>query len=150
MDVKLTRITASEYDKLPLSILFDDKEFDHVFAILSSDKNDYKLGWQSNLIEPVIVAISASLCLVGVDLVFVIFDKEEGKIRFKLSLDCYFYDAILHEEHVLIITQLEIIKLHISSLTISERYALPNIFEDIEFKENRILVKCVDNEQITI
>ena len=54
MNIELTEISESDFKKLDLPTLFEDKLTDRTFGVVSDGKNKYKLGWQSENIKPVV------------------------------------------------------------------------------------------------
>lgn len=150
MEISINEISESEFKKLEIPVLFEDESIDRIFGVISDGKNEYKLGWQSENIKPVIKWINTILCSIGVDLVFVIFEFNTGRILYKLSLDYYFYDTRIYNGAIYVITQLEIIKIRTTDLTIAETYSLPDYFESIEFEEGILIVRCIGNEVVNI
>jgi hypothetical protein len=150
MNIELTEISESNFQELNLPILFEDKLIDRMFGVLSNGKNKYKIGWQSTDIKPTITIVINTLCSIGIDLTFVIFDFDKGEIHLKLFLDYYFYNTIMYNGFIYVITQLEIIKINISDLTVATTCALPDFFESIHFDKGSVIVRCVDNEIISI
>ncbi|MGS2765152.1 hypothetical protein [Sinomicrobium sp. M5D2P9] len=150
MNISIKEISESEFKKLKIPVLFEDESIDRIFGVVSDGKNEYKLGWQSENIKPVIKWINIILCSIGVDQMFVIFEFTTGRILQKLSLDYYFYDTRISNGAIYVITQLEIIKINIIDLTIVETYSLPDYFENIEFNDGIVVVKCVGDEVINI
>lgn len=148
MKASIKEISESEYKKSDVLVLFEDELTDRVFGLISNGVNEYKFGWQSTLIKPIIKFINDNYCSIGIDLIFVIFDFNTGRILQKLSLDYYFYDIKLFNGFLYVITQLEIIKINIADLTIVEIYPLPDYFESIEFNEKVIVVKCIGDEVV--
>lgn len=90
MNIELTDISDSDFKNLDIPTLFEDKLTDRTFGVLSDGRNEYKLGWQSDNIKPVIKWINTLLCSIGIDLVFVIFEFTTGRVLLKLSLDYFF------------------------------------------------------------
>ena len=133
--MEIKEISESDFNNLKLPVLFEDKLTDRVFSLISNGIKEYKFGWQSTLIKPIIKFINDNYCCIGIDLAFIIFDFNTGRILKKLSLDYYFYDAKIFNEFLYVITQLEIIKINITNLTIVETFALPDYFESIKFNK---------------
>lgn len=150
MNISIKEISESEFKELRIPVLFEDESIDRTFGVVSDGKNEYKLGWQSENIKPVIKWVNTVFCSIGIDLMFVIFEITSGRILLKLSLDYYFYDTRISNGAIYVITQLEIIKINIADFAIVETYALPDYFESIEFKEGVVVVKCVGDEEVNI
>lgn len=150
MQVKIKEISESDFNKLELPVLFEDKLTNRVFGIVSNGVNEYKLSWQSTVSKPKITLIDDFRCSIGIDTIFVILEFITGEILMKLSLDYLLYNIKIHNEFLYIITELEIIKINTKNLAIVNTYALPDYFESIEFKERVIVVKCVGEEVVNI
>lgn len=145
----MKEIPESEFKELKIPVLFEDASIDRTFGVVSDGKNEYKIGWQSEIIKPVIRPINKVRCSIGIDLMFVIFEFTSGRILVKLSLDYFFYDTRIFSGAVYVITQLEIIKISITDLTIVGTYSLPDYFESIEINEG-LVVKCVGDKVLNI
>lgn len=150
MNEKVKEISESDYSRLKLPVLFEDKLTDRVFGIISNGINKYKFSWQSTVIKPKIIDIDDFRCSIGIDLVFVVFEFLAGKILLQLSLNYLFYDTKIYNGFLYVITELEIIKINTKDLLVVETFALPDYFESIEFNEEIILVKCVGDEIVNI
>lgn len=150
MNIVIKEISEPEFKELKIPVLFEDASIDRTFGVISDGKNEYKLGWQSENIKPVIKWVNTILCSIGVDLMFVMFEFTSGRILQKFSLDYYFYDTRIYNGAIYVITQLEIIKINIAELVIVENYSLPDYFESIEFNEGAVVVKCVGDEIVNI
>ncbi len=150
MNISIKEISELEFKKLNIPVLFEDESMDRAFGVISDGKNEYKLGWQSDNIKPIIKWINTVLYSIGIDLTFVLFEFNTGRILQKLSLNYFFYDTEIYNESLYVITELEIVKINITDLAIVETFSLPNFFESIEFNEGIVAVKCVGDEVINI
>ncbi|HPQ22502.1 MAG TPA: hypothetical protein PK147_11650 [Saprospiraceae bacterium] len=65
-------------------------------------------------------------------------------------MDYYFYDTKIFKEAMYVITELEIIKINITDLAIVGTYSLPDYYERIEFNEDLITIKCIDDEIVNL
>lgn len=150
MKATIKKISESEFKNSHLPVLFEDELTDRVFGLISNGVCAYRFGWQSTVSEPITKFININYCSVGIDLNFVLFDFNTGRIMKKLSLDYYFYDIEVFNEFLYVITQLEIIKIDIANLAIIDTCPLPDYFESIRFDEGIAVVKCIDGEVINI
>lgn len=150
MNAYIKEISESDYNKLELPVLFEEKVTDRVFGLFSNGVNEYKFGWQSTACKPKINFIDNFRCSIGIDLVFVIFEIITGKIAVKIYLDYFYYDTKIFNGFLFVITELEIIKLNLIDLMIVDSYSLPDFFESIEFYDEKIVVKCVNDEVINM
>lgn len=144
MEVYIEEVSEIFYNELKLPVLFEDKLTNRTFGIISSGKNQYKCGWQSTISKPKVKIINDLWCFIGIDLIFVVFETSTGKVLTKLSLDYFFYDIKIFNGFVYVITELEIIKISTTNLKESERYALTDFFESLDFLLDSIIVKTVD------
>ena len=150
MNIEIKEISESDYNKLKYPVLFENKLTDRVFGIISNGINEYKFSWQSTIIKPKVIDVDDFRCSISIDLVFLIFEFLTGKILLQLTLDYFFYDTKIYNGFIYVITELEIIKISTKDLLVIERFALPDYFENIEFNEEIILVKCVGDEIVNI
>jgi hypothetical protein len=145
---EINEISESDYKNLDLPTLFEDKLTDRKFGLFSKGESKYKFGWQSETIKPNIIFINNSCCSIGVDLIFIIFEIRTGKVLVKIPLDYYYFDTKIYNNFLYVITELEIIKISIDGLKVIDTYSLPDYFESIEFYNDKIIVKCVNDEVI--
>ncbi|TXK75371.1 hypothetical protein [Mesonia sp. K4-1] len=152
MKLNFKKVSESDFEKIDIPVLFENKLTDTTYAVISNYGNEYKykLGWQSESISPTILNIDKFIFSIGIDQIFVIFELHTGNILKRISLDYYFYDIKIFKEILYVITQLEIIKINITDLMIIEYFALPDYFESIEFEESVIYIKCINGEILNI
>jgi hypothetical protein len=146
----IREISEHQFKKLDAPILFENELSDRVFGEVSKRENKYRFGWQSTGIMPVWLWITDSVCSIGIDLIFVIFDFDSGQILMKLPLDYFFYDVKLQCEFLFVLTELEVIRISTSNWVVSKSFALPDYFETIEFREGCISARCINGEVIEI
>lgn len=150
MDVEIREVSKVDFIRLDIPILFEDQLTDRAFGVVSNGMSEYKIGWSSEGIKPSIAMINSTFCAIGIDLIFVIFNFNNGEVVLKLLLDYFFYGIKMHNNILYLITELEIIKIEISDLKVIRTYALPSYFKDIEFREGFVVVKCLDNDIVSI
>lgn len=143
-------ISETEYKQLQYPILFCDEQTDRSFAILSFQEDNYKIAWQSNNITPCIVKIQENIFAIGVDQNFIIMDFKLQKIRLKYKLDYFVYDIQLYEDFIYVITELEILKIKIETMTLISRNELPDFLENIKFEDKQIIIECMNGKVITL
>lgn len=150
MQLSLIEISETNFNKLELPILFNDKLTGRVFGVISDGINGYKLSWQSTFSKPKLMLIDGFRYSVGIDLNFVIFDISSKQILRSIDLFYFFYDAKIHMGFLYVITELEIIRINILDLEVDETYALTDYFESMDFLEDSIIVKSVDGNVYSI
>jgi hypothetical protein len=150
MESVVKKISEAEFINSNYPILFSDKKTDRVFGFIVGGKSNYKFGWQSETLKPFISFLENNVCLIAVDLKFVILDVNNDNVILNLSLDYFFYDAKIYDDFIYVITELEVIIISIKNFNIIKKYALPNFFEKIEFKDGTTEIKCVGNESVII
>ena len=150
MNTKIELISEFDYNKSLFPILFENKLTDRIFGMFSNGLNFYKFGWQSTIVKPNVKFIDDIRCSIGIDLIFVVFEYTTGKILLKISLDYFYYDTNIFDNFIFIITELEIIVLNILDLNIFKTHSLTDIFSSIEYNNNNIIVKCINDEVINI
>ncbi|MDP4272426.1 MAG: hypothetical protein Q8909_20235 [Bacteroidota bacterium] len=150
MNIEFKKIAKIDYETLNCVTLFDDNTIDRAFGVISDGLINYKLGWQSDILKPKMLNIVDQIYLVGVDQNLAIFDFINGEIVLKLYLDYFFYDAILYNDSILIINELELIKVDSRSFDIIETYGLPDFVEKIEFKDGMIEIHCYEDQILKV
>ena len=150
MNVILKNLTKEEFNNNKNPILFKDEIANNRHALITNSKLAFLMAWHSDLIEPVISEIRDSIVSVGVDQNFAIVDFKNNCIPLNLNLSYNFLDASIFRSWIFIITELEIIKADRNSFQILNEYGLPDLFQNILFKEDRIIVKCAEDISIEI
>lgn len=150
MEIEVKRISELDFKKLNIHILFEDKLTDRIFGVVSNGLFSYKFGWQSDTLNPFILNVKGCVYLIGIDQNLVIFDFSKGEIILKSSLDYFFYEAKVYEAYIYVITELEILKIDLTTFNIIDKYGLPSYFERIEFKDGVAEIHCLDEEFLII
>lgn len=145
MNVKLTIISESDYLESNSKEIFKSDN-DKFYGIIENKNCNFKFGWQSDIVKPKINELSENIYSVGIDLNFAIIDFKKDNVILNLSLDYFFYETKLHNGFIYVITELLIIKINQMTYEIIEKFGLPDIFEEIIFKENTIEIICLNNE----
>ncbi|RXM38161.1 hypothetical protein BOQ62_19085 [Chryseobacterium sp. CH21] len=144
----LKEISELEYKNLDLPILFEDKQTDRVFGIISNDVHIFKFGWQSTIVKPVIKKVSQKNYAIGIDQKFILIDLNLVKVRLKLDLLYFFYDMIVYDDLIIVITELEILIVSLKSFNLLTTISLPEIYEKMEINGQNIRFICVDGNDI--
>jgi len=150
MSVRLENVTRGDFKYNNCPILFEDANANNRFALITKGKYSYRLAWHSDLINPVILEINSNVVSIGVDQNFAIIDFNNNSILFNLNLIYNFLNVFLFKDWIFIVTELEIIKVGKNIFQVLEEYALPDLFEEIFFKGDRIEVRSADNNIIEI
>jgi hypothetical protein len=145
----LVKINKETFNNKDFPILFIDSVSNNYYAILKNEEFNFKFAWYSD-IEPVIKEITTGIFVLGIDQHFSILDLNHGNILLNLNLTFNFYDLEIFENFILIITELEILKINIKRLNIFETYPLPEYFDSLELKNNILIVNCINQEIINI
>lgn len=149
--IRLNRIDKDAFHHQAVPMLFgenDDRANNH-FAMICNDTHSFKFAWNSD-IEPIVKEIISNVYGIGIDQHFSIIDFNSGNILLNLNLFYNFYNIEGLRNFILVITELEIIKINLTGFVVTKTYALPEYFEGIEFKEGSIAVKCINGEVINI
>lgn len=150
MKIKFEEVTECKYVNDDSVMLFEDEIMNRKFGIISTVGAQYKFGWHSTIVKPVIDLIKEEYCSIGIDLKFVVFNINSGKVLLNLNLDFWFYESFIFNQYLFIITELEIVKVDIKSYGIAKTYLLPDIFEQYKIDQNRIVIKCVNDDIVYI
>ncbi|KQT27029.1 hypothetical protein ASG22_20450 [Chryseobacterium sp. Leaf405] len=89
--VILKEISEINYRKSNFQILFEDKQVDKMFAIVSNDIYGFKFGWQSTIVKPVEKEVSSEIYAIGIDQNFIIIDLSLVSIRLRLELELNYF-----------------------------------------------------------
>ncbi|WP_259016611.1 hypothetical protein [Emticicia fluvialis] len=152
MNIELRKISKAEFKNIKTPTLFEDIVYDRAFGVVSNGENEYKIGWWTDgYTQPEIKLIDINICTIGIDLVFIIFEFNTGRIRLKLSLSNYFYFTRIFNGFLYVISEFDIFKINIKNLDVVETFALPDIYTGIEEEsESYFIVKCMDGRMVTI
>ena len=146
----LTKISKDDFYSLTIPILFNDEHTSRRFGIVGNKEVQFGLSWQSDLIEPVVTGIGLNIYGVGIDQNFAIFDLALNSILFTLNLTYNFFTIQIFNDSVLVITELEIIRLSMLRFEILKRYPLPDYFDKSVLSGGFLEIKCVGNKSILI
>lgn len=147
--MKLTKIDKKEFEKSTSNTLFDDLEFNRAYGILSSENHILKLAWKSDLMNPEIIKYQ-DYAIIGIDNSVAILNEATLRILVKLQLSWNYQKTFIHNEQIIIATELSVYKFHCHELTLKSFSVLPDIIEDFEVDEDNIQVSCMDGNQYTI
>lgn len=150
MKVEIRKVSETEYINANCEILFEDKNSDRMFAIITNGIFHYKFGWQSNSIEPFLLDLESGRWLIAIDLNLVIVDFQSNKIIIRMLLDYFFYEAKVFENFVFIVTELEIIKMSLLDFSIIADIALPDYFEKMEKIGHSYMITCSGGEMVVV
>jgi len=147
----INKITKEEFENLKTPILFTEKnaEANNNLASISNGINGFRIAWNSD-INPILLLVSRNIYAIGIDQHFAVVDFESQAVLLNIDLFYNFYDIKIFSGFIYVITELEIIKINLLSYTLVETYPLPDYFENIEFNDRGIEVKCLGGEIVTI
>lgn len=145
MKVELQLVNEVIFNELNSKTIFK-AEHSRCYGILANEDYSYKLGWQSEIVNPKINEISDNIYSIGIDLNFVIIDFKKDNVVLNLPLDYFFYDTKLHNGFIYVITELLIIKINQMTYEIIEKFDLPDFFDEIIFKEDTMEIRCLNDE----
>ncbi len=143
-------LSEAEYRAFNGQILFDNKETDRCFGLISNGVANYRFAWQSDTIEPCFQEIDNGVCLLGIDKNFAVIDFKAEAVKVNMLLDYFFYDVKIMRNNIFIITELEIIEIDFSTYNVVEKFPLPDYFEKMDVFGDKIAVKCLGGEMLII
>jgi len=150
MEIHFFRLSQAEFNGSAVPTLFADRRTDRAFGMVSDGELQFKFGWQSDLVTPTVLPVHGRLCSICVDLLMVVVDFEERRIRMRLELDYFFSDARLIGDFQYVGTEMEVLKVDVRSLAVADRYHLPEFFESLDIVGNSILAKCVNGDVVSL
>lgn len=134
MKIELKVIDKSIYNQMDSEVIFtiDNPK---CYGILTNGDYSFKFGWQSEIVKPKVFEITENIYSIGIDLDFAIADFISKKILLKVTLDYFFYDTVINNGFIYVISELEIIKISQKSFLIIDKFVLTDFFKEITFKE---------------
>lgn len=146
----LTNITENDFISLNCKLLFGDNKTNRMFAKISKLDTCYKFAWQSDLINPSVFAVNNDIYCIGVDLNFVIIDFNTNTILLNLQLDYFYYDVFIANNHIFVITELEVLKINIEKFKIINKFGLPEFYQSSTISDELIEISCINGEIVKI
>lgn len=144
----LTEISEINYKSSNFPILFEDNRTDRMFGIISNDIYSFKLGWQSTIIKPIVKEVSKEVYAIGIDQNFIIIDLNSLGIRLKLELTYFFYNVVVYNNFIIVITELEILIISELTYKVVKEISLPEVYTKMEISDPNIKVKCIDGSEV--
>jgi len=143
-------LTKTEFSQLDCPVLFQDAADDQYFGRIQKGNYPFKFGWIRETASPSLTWLDNHTCALGIDKNFTIIQFESGTILANMALDSYFVGTYPTSEALLIATQLEILKLDLSTYTVIESVELPDFFVSMDTHSLPNTVECFDGSIITI
>lgn len=146
----LNKINKESFYQQNVPMLFKDNITNNHFGIITNGNFRFKIAWYSE-IEPVIKEVSLGIYCIGIDQNFSIIDLNTGNILLHLDLFYNFFGVEIEKNIILVILELEIIKINKLDFKVVDSYGLSDLFESIEFNNENAIVKCLGvDEEIKI
>ena len=146
--MNLKEISEIDYNSSDLPILFEDKRIDRVFGIISNDKHSFRLAWQSTIVKPILKEVDKEIYAIGIDRKFVLFDLKLVKIIAKIELNYFFYDLVIYDNFILVVTELEIFIINKLNYQVVKDLPLPDIYSKMEISEQNMKFICIDGSEV--
>lgn len=149
-DAGLQQLSKEQYGPLDAPVLFEDAENDQFYGLLQHGALSFKFGWIRELVPPVIKWLDNDICTIGIDKNFAIASFQTGEVLLSLPLNTYFVDSYILQNNILVITQLEIFKISISTYEIVTTFDLPDFFVSVEILGDIFKVRCFDGSELSL
>ncbi|MFK3859740.1 hypothetical protein [Pseudoalteromonas rhizosphaerae] len=149
-ELNFRKVSEEEFNAGDFLCVFSPNENARCFAFLSLNEVCFKLSWESDLLEPVIVHVKDSIYAIGIDLHFSLIDFKDCRIVKKFDLDFFLVDIEVVAGYLIIITELSAIKIYIDENYIKDFIAFPDTYVEHAIKEGVIEIQCSDNESLLI
>jgi hypothetical protein len=150
MDAYLKNVNNTEFYTIPGQVIFNDEMTSRKYGLLTNNKLNFKFSWQSDLVTPQVIKISNDTYGIGIDQHFAILDFKLNHIALNKELIYPFLVAEIFHKDIMVCTEMEIVKVDGNSFIVKGIIALPDIFEDIEFVNDRLVITCAGNIQIEL
>ncbi|PXW06932.1 hypothetical protein C8D70_12415 [Chryseobacterium sp. CBTAP 102] len=144
----LQEISEVSYKNSDLPILFEDNLTDRMFGIISNDIHSFKFGWQSTIVKPIIKEANQKNYAIGIDQNFVLIDLNLVRIRLKLELSYFFYNMVVLDDLIIVITELEILIVNLKSFSLLTTISLPELYEKMEINGKDVRFICIDGNEV--
>lgn len=149
--MKFEKITESEFKLLKAPELFHNTLGNICYGkIAFPNEINYKFSWQSDLIQPEIIEIKPGIFSIGIDLNITLIDTTKNVMILNILLNHFYYETLIFQNNIYIVSQLEIIQMDFNTLKIIKTHDLPDIFETIIFGEDKIEVACMENNRVEL
>ena len=146
----LIKLSEEDFYKSKIPILFNDKNTSRCFGVIRKGEQEFGLAWQSDLVEPFITEIDPNIYCIGIDQDFAVVDFNNKLILLRLYLTYNFFTTQIFKGSILVVTELEIIRLERIEFEILKRYALPDYFENAILRDDFLEIKCAGDTGIEI
>jgi hypothetical protein len=144
MEVSFKKISEREFErKQSTPILFYDKLYSRCFGVIESKASDYRFGWQSDLLDPIIKKVDENIYAIGIDQNFAVVDFAQKRVLLNLSLFYNFHTVHSLNGYVFICTELEVLVINKLTFETVQSITLPDFFEKLVFEDEKIKVVCV-------
>lgn len=150
MGIIISKVDKLSFDSNDAELIFDAGSSSGTFALAEYEGKSFKIAWQSDLIDPIVINLSKNIFCIGVDLNVVIVDYSNFEVLFKLELESFLYDIFIVRDHLYIVSELRVVILGLHGYSISGSYDFPDICSGVAKKEDCIEFNLMDGETIKI
>lgn len=150
MEYTLTKLNENDFTALNCKQLFGDNRTYRMFAKISKLNSCFKFAWQSDLISPSVFEVNNVICCIGVDLNFAIIDFNSNTILLNLQLDYFYYGVFIANNHIFVITELEVLKINVEKFKIIDKFGLPEFYQSSTISDELIEISCINGEIVKI
>jgi hypothetical protein len=144
MSSLLKRVTEEELNNIEHIMLFKNAAMNRAFAVFSNNMVTFGVAWQSDLMNPVMIEITPSIACIGIDQHFAIVDFSINSVCCNLQLDYNFHAMELFDNILLVATELEILKIELTTFSTVAIFPLPDVFESMCIHNDTLEVICMD------
>ena len=148
MNYKCIEISELEIKNQSFDGVFYDSNVDRRLLNISIDNKNYLIGWQSDLLIPEIYH-NENILAIGIDLKLIIINPKFNETNVYLPLNYFFLKFYNNKNFLIVATELEILIIDLNSYKIITE-GLPDIFENLIFDGNKIIINCMDKSTATI
>lgn len=145
MEVTFKKISENEFEKKQSTpVLFYDSLYSRCFGVIENKASEFKFGWQSDLLEPVIKDVDKNIYAIGIDQSFAIVDLAQNKVLLNLNLFYNFHTVVPYKDYIFICTELEVVVINKLTYETVQSITLPDFFEELVFEDGKVKVVCVN------
>lgn len=148
--IVVNKISKLNFENSSNILIFKDDNYNRCFGEIVLNDKGFKLGWNSDLLTPNILCLSIGIYAIGIDTNIAIINFNNMKILKLFQLSYNFCDFLLYQEHLYIISELEIIKVKNEDYSVINYFHLVDIYTKYIINDNKVFIKSMDNSLAVI
>ncbi len=124
-------------------------QYKKVYAMMCWNHVCVKFAWYSWTINPDIFELSSNIFSFCIDTFFAVYDFPHKKIVFKLDLDTYYLCHFISQNKLFLFCELSMLVFDVNKNYLIETYDFPEIMSSYRIEEDFIVVKLLDDRELS-